>query len=206
MGAIVPIVAATIMVLSLVSCSGSPQPDPAPTKPPLSTASLLPLSPEVASSQVGFFMEMTPSEQACTQKVGETLGQRTLRQYSIDLYECVGDETLLRWLTHPFGFDSFALESSACIREGAGPMDLRRMMLVGPPLSAESLVFGIYVQWCMTEAEYTAYVGKGPDRSVLDCVFMDGVEPPLERVREHEGTDDGDMVEAYNNEIDKCIQ
>ena len=160
--------------------------------------------------------EMTADEQACIEENGETLGEKTSEQYLYDLWQCVGDEMLLRYHTHFYGIRSFSMTTSTCIREGAGPIDLREMMMIGAPLLADSLVFGVMVQVCMTEEEGKQAWGTATpwdaevynrEMAVLRCVFgkEGGVSRFLDVLRKHVGNDD-DLIDAYNHEIVVCQQ
>lgn len=88
---------------------------------------------------------------------------------------------------------------------GAAPLDLRRMMLVGQPLSSDSIVFGLMVQSCMTPDGWRDYSGPDADRAVLECLFGEsgGMDSFVGELRKREDGSD-QVVDAYNQEVEEC--
>ena len=202
----VPLVVLLLLTLLIVACSG-----------PASTPGLgpiVPMSTEVAGDPQATLNELTDSERACVDEHADVLAQKVFGRYMHDLSQCLGDETILRWLMHPYGSEVFSMTTSTCIRRGAEPIDLRKIMKVGAPLSADTVVFITVAQTCMNEEEGKRHWGTATpwdadvynrEMAASDCVLKKegGVARLLGILREHED-DVGDLVRAHNHEIDMC--
>ena len=189
-----PTATATLTPTAPLQTPSSPEP-----------AALVPMSAGAANDSTLFLEELSVPERVCVEGVYETISQHTLQEFSFDLNDCLEDETHLRRITHPFGIAAFSAESSACIREETRALDLNRVMVAGPPMTVDLLLAGLVVQFCMTDDELKQVAGEWADieRGMLNCLFRDGVEVVVQRLRPHHGNDDR-LIDAYNRVVDTC--
>ena len=168
-------------------------------------AALVPMRAGAANDSTLFLEELSVPERVCVEGVYETISQHTLQEFSFDLNDCLEDETHLRRISHPFGITAFGAESSACIREETRALDLNRVMVAGPPMTVDLLLAGLVVQFCMTDDELKQVAGEWADveRGMLNCLFRDGVDVMVQRLRPHQGNDDR-LIDAYNRVVDTC--
>lgn len=179
------------------------------------------LSPVDVGNPHAFISELSQQEQSClrdkdigppdiAQMAGQSPGGSP--ETTAAIINCLQDETVLRlFLTTLVGqVEPFAPETSACIREGFVPLDLRGLVTpaVAGKAPANSLMLGMAAlnvsMACMNDDEWAAYaprLGVQPeDRRGATCLFeeLGGPAEMVEAMREASlGEAPERLVEAF---------
>ena len=150
------------------------------------------LHPVAFDEPQAFLSKLSPGERSCLEDKGidsEELSQMTGRspggspESTVDIVNCLQDDTVLRvFLTSLVGqVEPFSRETSACIREGFVPIDMRRLLApaVAGGAPANSLALSMVALnvsvVCMNDDEWAIYaprLGMEPgDRDAAACLF-----------------------------------
>ena len=201
-----------------------PTPTPVPTLPPTPTTTpqagslgpIVPLDAQTAADPQLFMNEMTADEQTCVEENGETLGEKPLEQYLHDLWQCVGDETLLRYHTHFYGIrslqhDDLDLHPRGNRIDRPARDDDDWHTAIGGYYGVRGGGAGVYDrgggQAVLGNSNALGRRSLQPrdGRPALRTREEGGVSRFLGVLRKHVGNDD-DLIDAYNHEIGICQQ
>ena len=152
------------------------------------------LHPVAVDDPQAFLSGLSPGERSCLddKRIGpRDLSQMTGRspggspESSADIVNCLRDDTVLRlFLTTLVGqVEPFSEETSACIREGFVPIDMRGLLAPavagftpGNSLALSMVALNVSVA-CMNDDEWATYaprLGMGPgDRDAAACLFKE---------------------------------
>ena len=182
------------------------------------------LHPVAVDEPQAFLSGLSPGERFCLEEKGidsEELSQTTGRspggspEATLDIVNCLQDDTVLRlFLTTLVGqVEPFSRETSACIREGFVPIDMRGLLapsIAGstPENSLALAMVALNVSVvCMNDDEWATYsprLGMQPEGRDGAACLLEGLGGPAKLVEAMQSASLGEVPEELARAVESC--